>query len=579
MHLASWGQNCTTEETNEFALTVGLRLTEQIENEELRQCISRFLTSRAYSAICDYSVDYTRTTCSDASVVRQVCALFSKRADLDIGIDKEQAARATFNAAESLCLETNHILKLWTRGRFMFDRDVESVLYCAQRKISNLLGEVPDLASLRFRFGPGATTQIKRGKANAKRKLAEPFCCSEDLAPYVSDVLDQIPAWVFREEDPESVVSNVVIHDGRLAFVPKNAKTFRSVAVEPMLNTFVQLGIGEYMADRLRRVGINIADQTRNQDLARIGSITGALATLDLSSASDTIAYELIAHLLPIDWFLFLSKYRTGTIEIEGVPVKLQKFSSMGNGFTFPLETLIFWALTSACTNKNDQEWVSVYGDDIILPSANAPLLVRVLNACGFVVNTKKSFVTGPFRESCGKDYYSGILIRPFYLKDRLSGESLFTMHNFFVRKGDTEIAAMIPPLFDKAVLLYGPDKYGDGHLIGPWRACPHRRQVPSDPRKSGGWGGYTFETYTWQPKKDLKPSAGDWVFPFYSCYVLEKKKTLSEATCLADFLNLEDRPTQIARNGTPVLDYPGKQKYRRIKIYTFDPAGAVTDS
>jgi len=579
MHFASWGDVCTTEETNEFALTVANRFTEQIENEELRQCISRFLTSRAYTAICDYSVDYERTSCLDSSIVRQVCALFSKRVDLDIGVDKRQAALTTFNAAESLCSETNNILKLWSRGRFLFERDVEAVLFRAQRKIANVLGDVPNLDDLRFRFGPGATTQITRGKANAKRKLSEPFCCSEDLAPYVSDVLDQVPAWVFPEGSPETVRSDVVIHDGKIAFVPKNAKTFRSVAVEPMLNTFCQLGIGDYMAKRLLQVGIDISDQTRNQDLAREGSLTGALATLDLSSASDTIAFELVAHLLPIDWFLFLSKYRTGTVKVEGLPVKLQKFSSMGNGFTFPLETLIFWALTSACANKDEQESVSVYGDDIIVPTHHYALLVRVLNACGFVVNTKKSFAAGPFRESCGKDYYSGVLIRPFYLKDRLCGESAFTMHNFFVRKGDTETAALIPPLFSPEVILYGPDKYGDGHLIGHWHACPHRRALSPNLKISSGWGGYTFETYTWSSKKDLKPSKGDWVFPFYSCYVLEEKKTLRDASCLADFLNLEDRPTQIARNGTPVLTYPGKQKYRRIKIYTFDAEGAVTDS
>ena len=89
----------------------------------------------------------------------------------------------------------------------------------------------------------------------------------------------------------------------------------------------------------------------------------------------------------------------------------------MGNGFTFPLETLIFWALTaSAC--EGDVDSVSVYGDDIICPRERADDVIDTLTMCGFKINLEKSFVEGPFRESCGCDYYKGIDIRPFYKKE-----------------------------------------------------------------------------------------------------------------------------------------------------------------
>jgi hypothetical protein len=136
-----------------------------------------------------------------------------------------------------------------------------------------------------------------------------------------------------------------MIDDGKLEFVPKNAKTFRSTVTEPVLNGLTQLAIGDFLFDRLKRSGLDLRDQTRNQRLALEGSLTGALATLDLSSASDTISRELVYHLLPLEWAHFLGLSRTGHIKYRGQRYTLEKFSSMGNGYTFPLESLIFGLL------------------------------------------------------------------------------------------------------------------------------------------------------------------------------------------------------------------------------------------
>ena len=189
------------------------------------------------------------------------------------------------------------------------------------------------------------------------------------------------------------------------------------------------------MRDRLRRFGIDLSSQERNKNLARIGSLTKALATLDLSSASDMISIELVYHLLPIEWVFFLKYFRTPVVEYQGNRHVLEKFSSMGNGFTFPLESLIFYALAISCVEEKELfDCVSVYGDDIIIPVKYYDTLVQVLTCCGFSVNKSKSFKNGPFRESCGGDYYEGIDIRPVYLKDRLSGFDAFRLHNFFSR-------------------------------------------------------------------------------------------------------------------------------------------------
>jgi hypothetical protein len=49
---------------------------------------------------------------------------------------------------------------------------------------------------------------------------------------------------------------------------------------------------------------------------------------------------------------------------------------------------------------------VRVFGDDIIIPKDYVDSVILVLETFGFKVNRGKSFWTGRFRESCGKEYY-----------------------------------------------------------------------------------------------------------------------------------------------------------------------------
>jgi hypothetical protein len=105
---------------------------------------------------------------------------------------------------------------------------------------------------------------------------------------------------------------------------------------------------------------------------------------------------------------------------VDGKWVFLNKFSSMGNGFTFELETLIFLAIArEACHLAGaDESDVLVYGDDIIVPTLAGKLCTTLLRYFGFRPNSKKTFLTGVFRESCGGDYFNGVAVRPFYLKE-----------------------------------------------------------------------------------------------------------------------------------------------------------------
>jgi hypothetical protein len=139
-------------------------------------------------------------------------------------------------------------------------------------------------------------------------------------------------------------------------------------------------------------------------------------------------------------WATWLEKLRTTFSDLpDGQRHKLEKFSAMGNAFTFELETLVFWALSKsvAINNSDPLGEVLVYGDDIVIAAKHFDSLVYTLNYCGFQVNTEKSFCSGPFYESCGKHFFNGDEVTPVYQKETLDKpEELLRLHNRLVRWG-----------------------------------------------------------------------------------------------------------------------------------------------
>lgn len=566
-----WDEVSTSCETDELLSKLALvhlnRICDPVLKMEVGSLLQPVLDLKG---LCAYEVDYTAISTSDALNLRQILAFYSKRSDIDLGVSRLETAVRTFIDSEDLCRETNDILRQRKLGKFLFLPGVESLLFKAQHKIAKILGDVPSLTDLSIRFGPGATTQVKRRKSHPRRKLSVSFACSEDMVETVGRCLEEMPSWVFDEQsdsDLDSKKVSVHIHDGNLVFVPKNAKTHRPVVVEPSLNTMFQAGIGTCIAKRLRLSGIDIRDQSRNKALAREGSITGGLATLDLSSASDTISKELVYDLLPIDWSIFMARFRTGHVKYESVRLHLEKFSSMGNGYTFPLETLIFYALACACVDDQDQSIVSVYGDDIIVPTYAYEKLSFLLGVVGFKPNAAKSFSSGPFRESCGGDYLRGIDIRPCYIKGPLACFDVFRLHNFYARAKDDELAFILTTYLSQQIKIYGPDGYGDGHLLGEHHLRPHGRKH--------GWSGYVFETFTFRPRKEMAVLPGDRVYPFYSTYAssfgeegFDTRRSLLRESAF-EFASQEGPDSyHLYRNGLLVTTLPGVKSYNRIKIY-----------
>lgn len=341
-----------------------------------------------------------------------VSSIMLKNPRLPLGVDLEQAAWQKFLESEVLCNRTNRrFSSLYTKGTTMSPEDI-SLISRVRDKVYEVLGPLTprrlEALPARCRFGPGATSDLRGRDVLLSRKYSHGHHATPRLlhllpplrGPHLADI--QVDRLEYSS----------------LQFVPKNAKTHRTICIEPHWNIYLQLGIGSMIRESLNRLGLDVNNQERNRSLAQKAQAEG-LATIDLSMASDTIALRVVEFLLPPDWYHLLYSARTDAVKAYGKIIPLEKFSSMGNGYTWELETLIFYCIALVATNSKDLtvERIGIFGDDIIIDQKAVPLLQRILELFGFKMNVLKSFWQGRFRESCGSDFYDGADVRPFFFK------------------------------------------------------------------------------------------------------------------------------------------------------------------
>lgn len=340
------------------------------------------------------------------------------------------------------------------------------VKHC-RRTVASILGPLSDDLVIGG-FSGGASTSRRRTEAHPSFKFSDKADVTDDAACVVDLLLHTVP--LFRQY---GIFSDLRRVEGAVLFtVPKNSDIDRCACKEPDVNMYLQKGVGARIRRRLLRAGINLNDQSINRDLARLGSSDGSLATLDLSAASDSISIELVRLLVPPLWFEYLNSIRSQKVSVDGSIVVTEMFSSMGNGFTFELESLLFFAISkSVLYFEGIKGRLSVYGDDIICPSTGFDMIVWSLNWFGFRANLDKSFSTGSFRESCGGHYHEGKDVTPFYLKRPA--------------KRLTDLIRVANQL-RKWILLEsnGLPVVGEAERFDVW--CYLRDRVPSDI-----WGGY----------------------------------------------------------------------------------------
>lgn len=320
--------------------------------------------------------------------------------------------------------------------------------------IRRLIGDVPNVDSVYYnaKHGPGVSLGdlYKNGKSTEFFKWASlPYSVTERALPYVKTAIWRDPRWVsallqwYREVsnnlnqniDWDDFYSTIfkVVNVSKIATVPKSAETDRTIAIEPVLNVFLQLGVDGVIRKRLRsRWNYDLNDQSVNQEMSWAASVENDFVTLDLAGASDTVTTKICELLLPDSWYDLLMDLRTPQGDCFGDVITFEKISSMGNGYTFALESLIFGAAVRCAIRRTRSTRKSaVYGDDLIYPKTAHSYLLTLLTYMGFKVNEDKSFVDGPFRESCGRDSFLGYDVRPLFLKEQLQDvRQLFYLHN-----------------------------------------------------------------------------------------------------------------------------------------------------
>jgi len=411
---------------------VALRLYEGLGSPIALAC-AEMLRKGQWDGISEVNPDPRSYTNAGAYLLDAAAAgLLRKFQGLPTSHDRRKSAVDKWWQGERDCYRTNERLSPYLPENVLFhswngtpEGRIKEFLSLVRKEITNWIGHAPpELAQ--GRFGPGATYSKKGGRTTVPDKMSSTPSLTRGAIWF-------LPQWLGTQWG-----SAIAAHHGEVTFVPgnrfatvpKTAKTDRAIAAEPDINVFYQLAMGRSLRRRLRaNTGWNLDDaQEVHGQVARTSSVSREFATLDLSNASDTVAKNLVKILLPRLWFEALDGLRSPKTLIDKRWVVLEKFSSMGNGFTFELETIIFAALSTVVSRQCGYEGalgkdVFVFGDDIIVKNDVYRSLKPVLEFLGFSLNVDKSFYDDvPFRESCGQDFFDGKPVRPYFLKEEPCG-------------------------------------------------------------------------------------------------------------------------------------------------------------
>lgn len=200
----------------------------------------------------------------------------------------------------------------------------------------------------------------------------------------------------------------------KTCFVPKTAISKRTICEERSIVNFCQNGLDWSLrhAPGFPRGMIRLDDQEHSRMRAVQGSKDGRLATVDFSAASDSIQWSEVQFLLSecspmlLEW---LDATRSGVTILGDDIIPLRKFAAMGSVVCFTVESCFYCAMAIvACRMAGVPIDVTVYGDDVILPSEAYSWYCLIADALHCKVNLDKSYARGPFRESCGTFAFKG---------------------------------------------------------------------------------------------------------------------------------------------------------------------------
>jgi len=440
--------------------------------------------------------------------IRQICLAF-KKLEVDCTPERTAAAFASFT-------EIERSLDEFSASR----EDVERFI-----SVSSILwdGNLVDINPLECRpkHGPGATAEGISGNQKYLwqrwHDRLEPYYPLIDSAYPLGIPIDAVELKKLTIVQPEAEEPVKVIS------VPKTLKSPRIIAIEPVCMQYAQQGIRDKLYSVIESAEfsaghVNFRDQSINQRLAMIGSSTGRLATIDLSDASDRVPRDLALQMFRCNPDLqgAIDACRSTRARLpDGTIIDpLRKFASMGSALCFPIEAMYFYTIcVVACLEAAElpvsrrncfkvSRDIYVYGDDLIVPSTYAMIVLDHLRKYNCKVNIAKTFVSGSFRESCGVDAYKGYEVTPTYVR-KLHPENMqqadriisrVATANSFYKKGYWQTARLI---FNQIEKLIGPLPYVAENSPGLGRF------TFLGMRSIGRWGRklQQFEVNCWVPK------------------------------------------------------------------------------
>lgn len=321
-----------------------------------------------------------------------------------------------------------------------------------------------DFAFMADHIAPGPGASLKQGSGNFYEKFLTGNLSAS--SPYVLSLyraaIFRSPTWSRAEMQRHLRFGEEIADYSKAFFAKKNQEESRTCGTEPGVNMLFQKAFSCFIEERLNRWGLDLSCQADlNKHLARLGSISGLISTTDLTSASDCISRDLGAAYFPPTVQKWVNHLRTSaTVLPNGQVVTLNMISTMGNGFTFALQTAIFASAVRACTRLDGREFQTrgfkdwgVFGDDILVRKHLTFKLHRLLWLLGFTVNTSKSFTSGPFRESCGGDYFRGHNVRGVYIKSLDSDTDVYSAINR-LNRWSTRHAIALPRVIQRLKTL-----------------------------------------------------------------------------------------------------------------------------
>lgn len=459
-------------------------------------------------------------------------------------------------------LKVNEEMRAYKDFQIPEDRSPASrALQMMKNIIWHVLYKAPDYEQVfnNTKSSPGSSIGVPFTDTSDERKFRYPISITKECMdlwqvyklydPQFADAVRMLNESCVRENIPELHV----VEGSRTSTVLKTTDIDRMIGVEPVVNMFFQHGASHQLECLLLAVGLSFArDPEKHRRKACYASITNGDATVDFSSMSDRIAIGVAKAFIPESWLRLLMTIRCSQTEINGEWHELHMISTMGNATTFPIETLLLWALAMACTQiatypKHETTipdlrkekpgkpgWksrVSVFGDDCILPGYAVPLFFECARLLGFAVNEEKSFYRDRenFRESCGGDFYHGRDVRPFYLgalpqtRSKIAMEAyLYSTINGVIRKY-IQYFGTVGYIYEKSLLRwlisclhsctdyikFVPEDYPDDSGITSLRdiqrfirAMPHLKPSRVKVNKHGQMN-FTYLRYVFPVKKD----------------------------------------------------------------------------